>query len=731
MSRGRILVADDNEDILRLVDVNLRFEDYDTITVTNGEDALAHARADLPDLILLDLMLPHLDGWQVLKALKADPRTRTIPVVLMTGLSLRNRSERLLVEGVADYLSKPFNPLRLLEIVADLVGARQRAALERARPAPAKPPTAASAPTRVLVIHRVSSDGILRDLLGNTAIQVIAVIGAESSDEVALARDLGIPTLPSLESLDEACGFDLAIDTGQAPDRPVLDRAARHTADVLSGRALRFMRSLLSEREQSHLKERDLVRELNRRVGELSILKDMSSLVSSGTRGPDIFSRTLEQALRLSDFVAGAILMYSPQEERFTVTGASGLSDLFPEKARISLSDPIMDELFTLRRPVSIPDVSQRFSSNLLELAAREDLVSLTGLPVLVREKVAGVMLVGTRKPHRFTPEETRLLSTIVGQMAVALENEHLSQGARQKQLIIEQLLAKVIQAQEDERKHLAAELHDGVAQSLAGMLTQLQICQAMLGAGHVEDASEQLGNLRKVVGDNVKEIRQIIFNLRPSSLDDLGLIPSIENYIKRFEREHALRVAFTVSNTGRRLPSTLETTAFRIVQEALTNVKKHAQAEQVWIKLTIDSHHVTLIVADDGQGFSWNDVTHKLVTGEAHGLAGMRERATLLGGSFKVSANEPRGTSIRVEIPIPREPAARDATLPPAVPVLRPPPLPQGMGDLSGALEWLGEPASIDVAAPVPGSWGPRPRPPRATPPAGPDVLDVPTVPT
>lgn len=700
MSRGRILVADDNPDILRLVEVNLRFEEYDTITATNGEDALALARAELPDVILLDIMLPQLDGWQVLKALKSAPETRIIPVILMTGMSLRNREEKGLVEGVAGYVAKPFNPLRLLEMVADLVGNRQRAL------APTEAPTGpvvrashpAEHPTRVVVIDRSQNPGTIRDLVGNAAVKVVAVIGDEHAEGVTLARDLGLPTLRSLDDLEPTSAFDLIIDTGQAPDATVLDCARKQTADVLSGRALRFMRDLLSEREQSHVKERDLVRELNERVEELSILNDMSHIISTATRGPEIFARTLEQALRLSEFVAGAVLMYDPREERFTVSGIHSLSEVFQEKARLSLSDPIMDEIFTLRRPVAITDMRQRFASVLIELALREGLLSIICLPVLVKEKVVGMMLVGTRKVHRFTPEETRLLSTIVGQMAVAMENEQLSQGTRQKQALIEQLLAKVIQAQEDERKHLAAEIHDGVAQTLAGTLTQIQICQSFLGKGDLDGVSGQLGSLRKIIADSVKEVRQIIFNLRPSSLDDLGLIPSIENYIKRFEREHSLRVVFTVSDTGRRLPSTLETTVFRIVQEALTNVKKHASAEQVWIKLAIDTHHVNLSISDDGQGFRWNDVTHKLVTGEAHGLAGMRERAALLGGSFKVGSQEGRGTVIRVEIPLPREPRGKEEAAEPSTgPARSERSLPQEMAALSGALEWLGEQVPLD----------------------------------
>lgn len=672
MARGRILVADDNPDILRLVDVNLKFENYDTVTASNGEEALELAKRERIDLIILDIMLPRMDGWQVLKGLKADPVTRNIPVILMTGVSLRDRKEREAVQGVADYLSKPFNPLRLIEIVDDIIEGRRRRddrLQDETRPRPGHLPEEVEfyvppdSRTRVVLM---GTDGVgsklLQTLVGNPAIEIAAVVEPHHAEGIALARDLHLRTAAILPPRSELGRVDLYIDAHDRPDPELRQRFIDEGAEVLSGRGLRFMQELLTERDQSHLKERDLVRELNERVDELSILSEMARIVSSPFNLHELYQKLLNLVGRMADVSAAGILLYSEEQEKFVTVARQGLSDAFQEKTRLSLSDPLVDELLTLRRPLAVSDINERYPSILMGAAAREKLCSMVCIPLIVKEKIIGIIMAGTRQMHPFRNEEIQLLSTLAGQMGMAIENANLYESTRQKQELIEQLLGKVIQAQEEERKRLAAEIHDSVAQSLAGMLTQIQIAQSLLATGDLDHVNRQMLDLKKLIADSVKEVRQIIFNLRPSSLDDLGLVPSIENYIKRYERDTSIATHLIVGEIRKRLPSTLETTVFRIVQESLNNIKKHARARNVWVRLNVDTHHISLKVVDDGRGFSWPEVTDKFARGDAHGVEGMKERTALLGGSFKIHSQEGKGTVIRVEIPLPRRSATTEA---------------------------------------------------------------------
>jgi two-component system sensor histidine kinase DegS len=263
-------------------------------------------------------------------------------------------------------------------------------------------------------------------------------------------------------------------------------------------------------------------------------------------------------------------------------------------------------------------------------------------------------MLLVYSEEATWSPTDTQLLSTLAGQAAIAIDNVHLYEATHEKQAQVELLLGRVIQAQEEERKRVAAEIHDSIAQTLVGMLTMTQTAQSLLDVD-TKATAQQLEELKKVIGDSVKEIRQIIFNLRPSSLDDLGLVLCLQNYVRRYEREQSLAVALEISGGDRRLPPALETTVFRLVQESLTNVKKHAAASRVLIRISIDPTHVGIRVADDGQGFEWREVSDKFMRGDTHGLEGMKERAALMGGKFHITSRPHKGTVVDVEIPIER----------------------------------------------------------------------------
>jgi len=243
----------------------------------------------------------------------------------------------------------------------------------------------------------------------------------------------------------------------------------------------------------------------------------------------------------------------------------------------------------------------------------------------------------------------------VAGQAALLLDNLELYQGARTKQVLVEKLLGRVINAQEEERKWMAAEIHDTIAQSLVGMLTMVQTCRQLLSSDP-RQAGELLDGLRALVTDSLGEIRQILFNLRPASLDDLGLVPSLENYARRFQQGCDIELSMQLPGRNQpRLAPLLETTVFRITQEALTNIKKHSGAHHARVDLDVGTTDLRLTVADDGRGLVWSEVSERFQSGESHGLQGMQERARLLGGSFRVSNDPSGGTILEVVIPLAR----------------------------------------------------------------------------
>ncbi|MHB2019344.1 MAG: response regulator [Candidatus Xenobia bacterium] len=655
-ARGKILVADDNPDIARLVEVNLKFEGYDTCIASNGAEAIEMANTQRPDAIVLDIMLPRLDGWQVLKTLKGAAETKNIPVILLTGMNLEDRKERELVEEVEQFVSKPFNPMRLVEIVDEVVQVRRRKGTEAPKPAHTR--------VRVVVVGGdKTGTAILRTLLGNPRIRVEALICDPRNEGASLAQELGIPCL---QKLDEVRTADVIVDTEGTVAVP------RGGVEVVRGQGVDLLLEVVMAREESARKERGLVRELNARIQELSVLSEMAEVLSASLNMWELSRRVLALVQRLDDVQASALLLYDEDSEKFVPRMRSNLSEDYDRRAQMGLFDPLIEELFTLRRPVAMETISEQVRSALVlgGLAAR--MQSMAAIPMVVKDRLIGVLVCYGKQSHPWRHEEVSLLSTLAGQAAIAIENVRLYETEREKQRQVEQLLGKVIQAQEEERKRVATEIHDGVAQTMVGMLTMTQTAMSLLEVDKTATA-QQLEELKKVIGDSVKEIRQIIFNLRPSALDNLGLVLCLQNYVKRYERESGINVAMDIGGAQRRLPPTLETTVFRLVQESLTNVKKHAAAQHVRIRITIDQTHVAIRVADDGRGFNWSEVTEKFLKGDSHGLEGMKERAALMRGKLNVISGEGKGTVVEVEIPIERgnedeqqQPAASEPTTAP-----------------------------------------------------------------
>jgi signal transduction histidine kinase len=215
-------------------------------------------------------------------------------------------------------------------------------------------------------------------------------------------------------------------------------------------------------------------------------------------------------------------------------------------------------------------------------------------------------------------------------------------------------LLGKVISAQEEERRRIARELHDEAGQALTSL---------MLGLRHLEEHSDgepaqrKAAELRSLAGDTLDRMHDLALELRPTALDDLGLVAALERYAKDYANKHGLNVDFHAGSLeGGRLPPQEETTLYRIAQEALTNVVKHASAGNVSILLEQRDSTAVLIVEDDGRGFDLEAVMHGSGRAQRLGLLGMEERASLIGGRLTIESRPGGGTAVFVEIPIGRD---------------------------------------------------------------------------
>lgn len=212
--------------------------------------------------------------------------------------------------------------------------------------------------------------------------------------------------------------------------------------------------------------------------------------------------------------------------------------------------------------------------------------------------------------------------------------------------------IVRVIEAQENERQRLARQMHDGPAQSLTNLILQAEICERLFDTDPIQ-ARVELGNLKNATNTTFQKIRDFILTLRPMMLDDLGLMPTLKQYVQDFEEKTKLATNFTVMGREGRLPSHVEVALFRMIQELLTNIHTHAHATHAQVTLDFQNGMVSASIEDDGSGFDVSEVQSPSQQRKGLGLPTIQERAEMLGGRVQIESRIGRGTKIRIELPV------------------------------------------------------------------------------
>ncbi len=304
-----------------------------------------------------------------------------------------------------------------------------------------------------------------------------------------------------------------------------------------------------------------------------------------------------------------------------TMSRSGSKSGLVIERRRSERVDSVIDD----------PEVDQDV---LRRLGARSGL----WVPLVARERVIGVMAAHDklRSDARFSDDDVRLAETFAARAAIAVD---------MSQRVARDALRRVVAAQELERRRLSRELHDETGQALTSILLGLKPLEEAL-ADHPSRAA--LAELRELVVTALQDVRRLAVELRPKLLDDFGLVSALERLSETFAEQTGMRVDFRAAIGGERLPSEVETALYRVVQESLTNVVKHAHARNVSILLTRKHGAVAVVVEDDGEGFAPADSDEA-----GFGLTGMRERLALLDGRLQIESSEGSGTTLVAEVPL------------------------------------------------------------------------------
>jgi signal transduction histidine kinase len=326
----------------------------------------------------------------------------------------------------------------------------------------------------------------------------------------------------------------------------------------------------------------------------------------------------VDRARELIRAEASALCLWDHEKRWWVVQGTSGATDAF----EISLAQFERGNGHGVQCPVI------RFKYRQAHL----------DLPLTHNGEIVGCLCVANQMPREYSEDERALLAGIANQAALAVERTRLleTMGSR---------------AATEERERLAREIHDTLAQILGFVNIKTGVARELLAQGKVEQAQVQLDQLSLLSQELYQDTRELILGLHADVAPEHGLVPALSSYTERFSQFCNLPATFDAQEMNMQFSPAVEVQLIRVVQEALSNVRKHAHARHAWVRLTREDNRVGLEIRDDGQGFDPKQPGRGL--GPRFGLQSMRERVESIHGTFAVRSIPGQGTIVRVEVPI------------------------------------------------------------------------------
>jgi PAS domain S-box-containing protein len=329
-----------------------------------------------------------------------------------------------------------------------------------------------------------------------------------------------------------------------------------------------------------------------------------------------------------------AVRGYEPQTE----------AELISQGAFDVRTYPNFETLLLRQESILIPDVQPYHAWN--EPFGREDGHNCLGVPLVAGGRVIGLYLVFNAGPNIFSKAHVGLAEALAAQSAVIIQNVRLFEQVRAGRQQLQALSHRLVKVQEAERRHIAREFHD----EIGGLLTGLKLILEMGIYLPLEATRDQLHQAQEVVNELMTRVEELSLNLRPAMLDDLGLLPALLWHFERYTALTQVQVVFDHAGLEQRFWPEMETVAYRIVQEALTNVARYAAVDRVFVQLRAGQETLNLQIIDQGTGFDLETVRN---AGTSSGLTGMYERAASVGGHLTIETTPGSGARLVAELPL------------------------------------------------------------------------------
>jgi signal transduction histidine kinase/ligand-binding sensor domain-containing protein len=357
-----------------------------------------------------------------------------------------------------------------------------------------------------------------------------------------------------------------------------------------------------------------------------------------------VLQALVDTAVELLQADKGALMVLNEQREQLVVRASHGFHPDTLARISFAMGEGIAGEVAATGEPIIVEDACTDPRAT-LEIIEPEGICSFMQVPIKTSGEIFGVFSADYVEPHTFQDAEQRLLLSLAQRAAMAIENAQRYERAQEVVVV-------------EERQRLARELHDSVTQALYGMTLYAEAMSRQLPSGNTELLSVYIQELQETAREALREMRLLIFELRPPLLEEEGLVAALQSRLEAVEQRAGME-AYLELATGRsslgmgRMPANIEDGLYRIAQEALNNALKHAYARKVTVSLRQEQRTVIMEIADDGIGFELDSVQEHA----GLGLPGMKERAAQMGGSVVVSSRSGEGTIVHVEIPVPDRP--------------------------------------------------------------------------
>jgi signal transduction histidine kinase len=357
-----------------------------------------------------------------------------------------------------------------------------------------------------------------------------------------------------------------------------------------------------------------------------------------------LLNKVLDITTQTFSASVGIILLCDGETGALRISCSVGMDMKVPEDFRVEMGSGFSGNIAMSGEPGMILDTNA--DTGALRPMIRIKAKSLWGVPLKADGETIGVMVIGFPKPYEWLPTERELMRAIGDRTALAIERARMTDALREREQRIAELSGHLLRVQEEERKRISRELHDETGQAL--MVIRLYL--GMMETGNTtKGVRAKIHETVEVVDRTIEGIRRIIGKLSPLVLQELGLVAAIRKEAKDFARNTGVKARVLIAEDVGRLASGTEQAIYRVVQEALHNVAKHAQAKNVTVQVERTNELVQVVVEDDGVGIQSHSSNSR---DHSFGLAGIKERVAMLGGTSRVVSTKGKGTRIEISVP-------------------------------------------------------------------------------